>query len=208
MQAQMKERHSAQSLVLRAQGGDRIAFGELIERYRERLHRFVVSRLGESLRGQIEVEDVTQEAFTSAVKSIESFEWQGDDSFFRWLEGIAEHVIVKAATRGRRRPLRLSHQVTSPGISPSRGLRREERFDRLERALEDLPPDYREVLRLSRIEGLRHQEIAARMNRSHAAVRQLVIRALRKLREHLGDTESLHLPGRTFDSHGDDHAGK
>ena len=66
-------------------------------------------------------------------------------------------------------------------------LRREERFDRLQHALESLPPDYREVIRLSRIEGMKTSEIAELMGRSSAAVKQLLFRALRRLRESFGD---------------------
>ena len=81
-------------------------------------------------------------------------------------------------------------------------LRREERFERLQKALESLPPDYREAIRLSRIEGLKTVEIAERMGRSREAVKQLIFRALRRLRESFGDTESLHLPDRKFDTEG------
>lgn len=77
-------------------------------------------------------------------------------------------------------------------------LRRHERFDRLEAAVKKLTPEYRQVVLLSRIEGLSAKEIADRMNRSPNAVRHLIVRALRELRAHFGDTESLHLPDRRF----------
>ena len=63
-----------------------------------------------------------------------------------------------------------------------------------------MPPDYREVIRLSRIAGMKTSDIAEHMGRSSAAVKQLLFRALRRLRESFGDTESLHLPDRRFDS--------
>jgi len=204
MQAIMSDKESAQQLVERARRGDRAAFGELAEMYRGRLEAIARSRMGREATRELEVADVIQETFARALESLESFQWQGEESFLRWLAGTAENFIAKTAKRRERRHLlRLEEDVVAPAQSPSKGLRREERFLRLERALEGLPPDYRDVIRLARIEGLKHEEIANRMNRSHAAVRQLIVRALRKLRERFGDTESLHLPDRTLGSKGE-----
>lgn len=200
----MSEHLSTEALVQRSQAGDRWAFGELAARYRQRLEALVETRMGKEVRATMDVADVVQETLARALQSVETFRFQGDDSFLRWLGGIAEHLIVKAASRGRRRkPLELKDDRFATGTSPSRGLRRDERFERLLKAIDGLPPDYREVLRLARIEGLKHEEIAAQMGRSHAAVRQLVVRALRLLGERFGDTESLHLGDRRLDSDGE-----
>jgi RNA polymerase sigma factor (sigma-70 family) len=66
----------------------------------------------------------------------------------------------------------------------------------LQRALESLSPDHREVILLARVEGLSMKEIAERLHRSPNAVVQLLWRALKKLRDAFGETESLHLPPR------------
>ncbi len=201
----MSEHHSTETLVGRAQAGDRGAFGELSARYRQRLEALVETRMGKEVRATMDVEDIVQETFARALQSMEKYQFQGDESFLRWLGGIAEHLIVKAAWRAKRqKPLELKDDRPASGTSPSRGLRRDERFERLLKAIDGLPPDYRQVLRLARIEGLKHEEIAERMGRSHAAVRQLVVRALRMLRARFGDTESLHLPDRTLHSDGED----
>jgi RNA polymerase sigma factor (sigma-70 family) len=81
-------------------------------------------------------------------------------------------------------------------------LGREERFARLRAALERLDADHRKVILLARIEKLPSREIAERMQRSPQAVAQLLSRALRKLRENFGRTESLHLPDRTLGREG------
>ena len=75
-------------------------------------------------------------------------------------------------------------------------MRRQERFDRLEAAVKQLAPEYRQVILLCRIEGLTSAEAAERLNRSPAAVRQLLLRALRELKQTFGDTESFNLPDR------------
>ena len=56
-----------------------------------------------------------------------------------------------------------------------------------------LSPDHRTVLRLSRMEGLSIKEIADQMDRSESAVKNLLQRAIKQLRQSFGDTESLNL---------------
>jgi RNA polymerase sigma-70 factor (ECF subfamily) len=149
------------------------------------------------LRGDIEVEDVQQETLLTAFQSIGRFQWQGEDSFFRWLAGIAENSILRFADqRRRKRCVRLEREVAASGPSPSRALRREERLERLDEALKGLSPEHRQVILLARVEGLPVKEIAKRLDRSPNAVAQLLCRALKKLRASFGDTESLHLPER------------
>ena len=84
--------------------------------------------------------------------------------------------------------------VAASHTSPSRGLRRAERLERLKDALRDLKPEQREAIELAKIDGLKVREIAARMNRSEVAVKQLLSRGLRRMKKTFGDTESLHLP--------------
>lgn len=191
----MVESVSDRELVERAQAGDRVAYGQLVERFSERLRVLVRSRLGPGLRETVDPEDVVQETFYRALEGIERFEWRGEDSFMRWLGSIAENVVRKAARRAARTDeAREVLEIPADTDSPGRRLRREERRERLERALGALPPDHREVLRLTRIEGLTTREVAVRMGRSQGAVKQLAFRALRRLRESFGDTESFRLP--------------
>ena len=65
-------------------------------------------------------------------------------------------------------------QTTTPSVL----LSRKEQLDRLERAMDNLKPEYREVIVLSRIERLSHEEMAARLDRSKGAVAMLLSRAL------------------------------
>ena len=59
--------------------------------------------------------------------------------------------------------------------------------------METLSEEHRTVLTLSRIDGLSIAEIAARMQRSESAVKNLLLRAMRQLKRCFGDTESLSL---------------
>ena len=96
----------------------------------------------------------------------------------------------------------MRHEPTASDVSPSKGLRRHERFDRLQTALDSLSEDHRTVLRLAHLKGLKTREIAESMNRSPEAVRQLLWRALKQLRGRFDDTESLGLPPRKLSDNG------
>jgi RNA polymerase sigma-70 factor (ECF subfamily) len=187
----------AKSLCERAQRGERAAFDELVRGYEPRLRRLVEARLGGKLRESLEADDLLQEALLRAFRSLGGFEWRRDDAFVAWFGGIVEHVIRSAAEKcARHEVIELVSDVAAEQSSPSQRARREERFARLERALEALSPEHREVIVLARIERLRIAEIAVRMHRSPDAVKQLLVRALRRLKESFGDTESLGLPPR------------
>ena len=184
-----------QDLLRRAQDGDQGAFEVLVNESRDEIARYVRLRVGAHLRERVDVEDVLQETFAGALQSVARFDWRGDRSFVRWLQGISEHVILKLANKNRRDPLfYVEADAPSEDVSPSRSMRRGERFDRLEEALNSLSPDHREVIILARLKGLRMAEVAERMNRSPNAAVQLLSRALASLRAAFGDTESLHLP--------------
>ena len=195
----MKPANSSPELIRRAQSGDRQAFEELVHLYRERIEKVIVQRLRDHQMTNVDVSDVLQETLLRSYRSVTRFEWRGEESFLRWLGGIVENVVLEIARRGARHPaFQLEHDVSADRVSPSRAMRQDERFDRLHDAIKNLSSEYRDVIMLSRIEGLTFEEIAGRMNRSPAAVKQLLWRALKKLKESFGDTESLHLPGRSF----------
>jgi len=209
-----EEDSAAASLFTTARGGDREAFGRLFEKYRHQLEPLAYLSLGPRLRTRVDYEDVIQETFIKAFELQSTIEWQGSRSFFRWLARIAEHVISREARRHRdvahefsldsgpsangSGPGDAASAAIGPGVSPSKMLRRNERFERLEAALNALPANRREALVCAHIHGLSTNEIARRMGRSPGAVGVLLHRAKAELKKRFGDTESLHLPARTL----------
>lgn len=190
----MTHDEATEDLARRASHGETGAFEPLIAAFRPRVEAFVESHLGPAGRKHTDVEDVVQETFAKAFQHIERLKWRGEDAFFSWLAGIAQNVILSASRKTRRAHLRLEQDIEASGVSPSRGLGREERLGRLQRALDGLSPDHREVIVLARIRKLQVREIADRMERSENAVKKLLARALDELRKSFGDTESLGLP--------------
>jgi RNA polymerase sigma-70 factor (ECF subfamily) len=197
MYGQMVEPEPTTLLVGRAQAGDRAAYDALVERYRARLCPVVEKQV--QSRKHLEVEEVLQETFVRGFESLGRFRWQGENSFYLWLCGIARNVVLKMAEKAQAgRPLEFPENVAGAAASPSKVMRRHERFDRFEAAVAALPPEYREVIRLSRLEGLKVAEIAERLGRTEYSVRHLIARAILDLRKKMGHTESLHLPDRAL----------
>lgn len=195
----MIEKHLIRKLVEHARGGDRQAFEALRARYAARLRSSVESWARFQLGPPLDADDVLQETLAVALEALPRFEWRGEDSFYLWLCGIARRVVSKHtrdAVKGQGPPLK--RDVPAAGPSPSRALRRDERFDRLQGAIDALKPEYREVIRLARIEGLKVAQIAERMNRSSDSVKHLLARALKELKKGFGDTETFHLPHRNL----------
>jgi RNA polymerase sigma-70 factor (ECF subfamily) len=189
--------------IREAQAGDRRAFEQLMGIYEDRVRSAISRRLEGPLNPALEADDILQEVMVAAFKAIHRFEWRGEDSFHRWLCGIAQNLVLHQSRQQRRiRKISLHQEVAANNQPPSESARREERFDRLEAALEQLSPDYRQVIVLARIQGLPVKEIARKMNRSPKAVYQLLWRALKRLRVVFGETDSFSLPPRSIDTGG------
>lgn len=195
-------------LLVAAKSGDRAAFDVVVQRFEGRLRESVGSRIGAHLQSKIDVDDVVQETFAKAYKSLARFEWRGEEAFLSWLRTISENFVLHVADRYRSEKLfeldRQLHPGAGEEATASRAARRGERFERLREALASLSADHREVILLARIEGLQLKEIAARMNRSVSAVQNLLLRALKELKRSFGDTESFHLPDRHLGPGGPD----
>lgn len=198
MQALMTSQARIEDLLRKAQAGDRCALGELFEAYRERLIKRIRSRSGRRVKQELDPEDVLQETFLKAFETVSLFKSKGEDSFFRWLSAIAEHLILNASRKRVPDPLEVKPEPASGNVSPSKALRRKERFDRLDQAVQGLTEDQRQVVLMARVDGLTARQIAHRMGRTEEAVRQLLARALRRLKRTIGDTESLNLPDQSL----------
>ncbi len=203
MDTVMAEQRETHELVESARRGNREAFEVLAAQVRSRLLGRINALLGQKLREKVNPEDVHQEVLLRGLESIARFEGNEVDSFLAWLEGIARNVVRNLVRRkDLKKEFELSHDPPALGSSPSRHQAREERFERLSKAVEALSPDYRTVIRLVRIEGLKIREVAERMGRSESAVKNLLLRAMKELRDSFGATDSFSLPDRRLEDVG------
>ena len=168
--------------VARARAGDREAFEELVREHADRLHAVVLRMCGDLH----EAEDVTQETFLRAWRSLEHF--QGRSRFFTWLYRIGVNETKRRLERGGRVPRTAS--LEDPAIEvaderPGPDVRAEagDLQRALERAILDLPAKYRMPLVLRDVEGLSTAEAAVIMDLGEAAFKSRLHRARLAVRE-------------------------
>ena len=190
-----KTRH----LVVLAKEGDQTAIDQLCRIYGERVRRIIRFRLDTTLRSKLDSVDLVQDALILALGGLNDFTYRNEGDFLRWLAKIAEnklHDIVKKFHAGKR-DIRKEISFKKEGsntkdwfygtiepldtTTPSVIMRKKEAIDRLEKALDTLKPEYKEVIILKKIEGLSHDEIAERLNKSINAVPMLLYRAMAAL---------------------------
>jgi RNA polymerase sigma-70 factor (ECF subfamily) len=180
-----------ESLLARLRAGENAAFEQLIRAYGGRL--LAVAR--RFLPVEEDARDAVQEAFTSAFRSIESFE--GNARLSTWLHRIVVNAALMKLRTRRRKPEQ-SIEDLLPGFlenghlerpaSPWRkdaleGLEREALRALLNEKIQMLPERYRNVLLLRDIEELDTQETAKLMGISEGAVKTRLHRARLALRE-------------------------
>lgn len=180
-------------LVARLRGGDGSAWDELYRRYHDQLLLVVRMRLGARLRAFIESEDIFQSAAREALSALARFEDRGPGSLQRYLQALVLNKIrdradtFGAAKRQGAQPLdtALIESLAAPAGEPR--YFDAACYERLERALRELPDDQREIVLLRKVDGLSSQEVAARTGQSDAAVRKATSRALARLAARLSE---------------------
>jgi RNA polymerase sigma-70 factor (ECF subfamily) len=191
-------------LLRRVADGDTAARDHLLERYRRRLRRMVVVRFDPRLAARVDPSDVVQETLAEAAAGLDRYLEERPLPFYPWLRQIAQRRLIhlyrwhvqarrrsvtrEAAPAGLpdRSALELAERLFGRHSSPSAGLRRQERRDRVRAALAALAEQDREVLVLRILEGLPTRETAAVLGISEAAVRSRQVRALERLKDLLG----------------------
>ncbi len=170
-----------QSLVHRAQRGDKEAFTQLYESHFDKIYRYVVLRIG----NKTEAEDVTQQVFLKALQSIPSFKWKGIP-FSAWLFRIAHNLVVDYLRKVKKvviTPLDESSAKSDSNLQ----LLVEQRLDieQLISATKRLTKAQREVISLRFAGELSVAESARVMGKSEGAVKALQHSAIVALRKAL-----------------------
>lgn len=131
-----------------------------------------------------DVEDVTQEIFIAALKSIPSF--RGDSKFGTWLRTLTNHKVAEFYRKRNRKqePPLASLSDASVTTTGNTSMAMEERIF-FHRALQNLPENYREVILLRFAEDMQFNEIAEFTNQNLEAAKSLFRRAIAALRTHL-----------------------
>ena len=158
------------------------AFGELYDRYLDRVYRYVFYRTG----NRTDAEDLTEQTFLQAWTAIERFRWQGKP-FLAWLYTVAHNLVID----WRRHSAQSQsldddeHPIDMESTSATRELVEWIDADLLADAIKRLTPEQQQVIILKFIDGFDTARVAQIMDRREGTVRALQLRALQSLRRHL-----------------------
>ena len=168
---------SDERMAVEAAQQDPGRFAELYEQNFHKVYAYVACRI----QGRSQRQDLTAHVFQQALANIGKFKWRGAP-FVTWLYRIAANAIADQARR-QSREVAETDLATKTGVDLD--LEQVDRRARLFRAVEALPEDQRKVILLRFAEEKSIREIAADLNRSEGAVKQLQFRGLETLRARL-----------------------
>jgi RNA polymerase sigma-70 factor (ECF subfamily) len=167
------------ALVELARTGDKDAFGLLYDHYQGSVYRFLYYRT----RSTQLAEDLTSETFFRALRSMNSFRWQGKD-FGAWLMTIARNLCTDHFKAGRTRLEQTTEDMSAHDDAtegPETTVLASLTNELLMKALTRLPDEQRDCLIMRFLQGLSIAETAAVLGRSDGAVKQLQLRGVRNL---------------------------
>ena len=179
---------SDQTLIDSCLAGRREAFGQLVDRYQNRLFHSLLHMLGSTEDAQ----DAAQDAFVHAFEKLGTY--RGQSQFYSWLFRIAFNTAVSAKRRTRRMSVSLearrdvSGQEPSdlnPSSEPSFAMDVSDRQRIVQQALAELSEEFRTALVLKEIDGMSYDEIADVLQVPLGTVRSRIHRARLELREKL-----------------------
>jgi RNA polymerase sigma-70 factor (ECF subfamily) len=163
-------------VIRKCQAGDKDAFRYLVERYQS-------EAMGHALAILFDREDAldaVQEAFLDAYQAIGRFDMSRQ--FYPWFYTILRNRCFKLlAGRKKQVGMSLDEDVL---LAPVRDVPPEDRVA-LERALQELSPDERELVTLKHLDGLSYEELAERLEIPKGTVMSRLYHARKRLREKL-----------------------
>jgi RNA polymerase sigma-70 factor, ECF subfamily len=193
-QVKVSDEHA---LLRDAQGGNRLAFEELVRRYDREVLRLAMNLVHRAE----DARDIYQESFLRVYRNLHRFRFEC--SFYTWLYRIVTNVALDHL---RRRSTRHEDQApvseerdgaprdffdrqpeTRPASNPERKLLGDELGKHIQAALERLSPRERMVFEMKHYQGLKLRAIGDMLGTSEETVKNSLFRATRKLRASLGE---------------------
>ncbi|HSY43103.1 MAG TPA: sigma-70 family RNA polymerase sigma factor [Candidatus Acidoferrum sp.] len=180
------------ALMLRVKRGDRAAFAELVDKYKQPVVNFIFR----SLRDEAEAEDLAQNVFLQVYKSRSRYKQTA--KFSTWLFTIARNLCLNELRRRSRHPAEsLEETHTENEDQPARQFEDKSQLaapeevlhgelaQKIEEALGELPENQRSAILLCRQDDLSYEEIAKVLRCSLSATKSLIHRGREALKEKL-----------------------
>lgn len=180
-------------LIRRAQGGDTVAYGELVRRYQGKIYGLVYNMTA----NKEDTEDVVQDVFVKAFAALRRF--KGGSSFYTWVYRIAVNTTINFLKKRKTRATLSLNDVDqaverdpayvelSARESPFRDATLSELQEKLNKALLKLSEKHRAVVVLHDVQGVPHEEVAKILGCSQGTVRSRLFYARQQLQAELAE---------------------
>jgi RNA polymerase sigma-70 factor (ECF subfamily) len=147
-----------EDLVRRYLSGDRGAFAALVERHERRMYNLALRMTGR----EEDARDATQDAFLTALRKLSSF--RGEAAFTTWMHRVTVNACYDLLRKRQRQPLLDLGDDDRPGREPPPAPDPADASNLsidVQRALLEVPPDFRAVMILHDVNDLPQDEVAA-----------------------------------------------
>ena len=201
------ESDQTRELLAEAARGSPDAVNQLMERHRDALRRMVQMRLDQQIRRRVDVSDVVQDVLVEANRRLADYLARPGMDFHLWLRQIAMDRIIDAHRRHRvsakrsvdreqpmaipagaeRSTMELAAQLADGELTPAAAAAQRELVRRVEAALTQLDKADAEIIVMRHYEKLSNQEAAQALGLSQPAASMRYLRAIRRLRQLLGE---------------------
>ena len=166
--------------------GDANAFEHLVHAYEKTVYNLALRTLG----NREDAEDITQEAFLKAYRSLDSF--RGDSKFSVWLYRIVSNLCLDLLRSRQRKPVQSltvedddgeigELEISDEHFSPEKLLDRKLTRESVQRGLSALPDDARQILLLRELQGMSYEEIGQALDLEPGTVKSRIFRARKRL---------------------------
>lgn len=186
-----REQLDDRTLVARILGGDRERFAELVSRYEKRVINYVY-RITHRYE---DAHDLTQEIFVKVFLALDRYDPKYQ--FSTWVFRIAQNSAIDALRKKSIAEVPLvrlgdeeqgkEREFADDGVSPYRALKNKQLTAAIDRAVQRLPADYRELIQLRHFAELSYEEIASMKKLPLGTVKNKLFRARNLLKESLGE---------------------
>jgi RNA polymerase sigma-70 factor (ECF subfamily) len=171
--------------IERVKNGKKNDFAHIIKKYKDPIYYFILKMV----RNEEDAMDLAQETFIKAFNGLEGY--REDFSFKSWLFTIASHHTIDFLRKKKQRKEidLLEIDRDRPYVTMVDALIKNERMQRLDREIEQLPDNYRMVILLKHKEELTIEEIAGIMDIPEGTVKVWLHRARNQLKKRMSSDE-------------------
>ena len=191
------------NLLHQARNGDGTCLGILLRKYFRYLNSLSRGHLDDRIGIRVSASDIVQDTLLEAHRDFGKFSGTTIEEFTGWLRrilfnnlatAIEKHVLADKRDVRKQRSIdqetgftdhsnaRLARYLQQDATSPSTPMQRDESLGQLLTAINQLPPDYQEVIRMRHFDDLSFSQISEKLGRKSGAVRMMWVRAVEKLR--------------------------